>query len=269
MGQGKRFPVAIGRFRQLCSATMCRSPHCALGLLLAACTGEVDDSASTPEPELDHLAPGDHLLEFGGVSTYVHVPPDSPSAPLIVFLHGTNGAGTWDGSAWQQPNPTKLAESSDELHFVLAVPGVSAGADDHDWSLNAASAAEIDAVIAGVETQTSVDPERAFVVGVSKGGGMASWYGLNHPGLAKGIAPISAGYTFGYPTTEPDPKLPFYIAHDPRDPQIAYTNAEQLAADLDAHGHAFELEDWELGQDGHGWNPDLPEPILGFLTDPG
>jgi len=243
---------------------MGHSSLCATGLLLAACSGEGGGSSDPPAG----LEPGDHLVDFDGVSTYVHVPPDSEDPSLVVFLHGTNGAGTWDGSAWVPASPINLTDASDELDFVLAVPGVSTGKDDHQWTTDDAAAAQIDAVLAGAESETSANPARAFVLGVSKGGAMATWYGLLHPGNARGIATVSGGYPFDYPEAEPDPKLPFYIAHDPTDPEVAYSNAVRLAADLDAHGHAVLFEDWELGDDGHGWNPDLPEPILDFLLDP-
>ena len=238
---------------------------CALSLLLAACSGAPGaDSSSPPEG----LEPGDHLVEFDGVSTYVHVPPDAEDPSLVVFLHGISGAGIWDGTAWVPPNQTNLTDAADELDFVLAVPGVTTDVDDHQWTTDDAGAAQIDAVLAGVESETRANTARAFVIGVSKGGGMASWYGLYHPKNARGIATVSGGYTFDYPEQEPDPKLPFYIAHDPKDPTIPYSNAVRLAADLEAHGHAYLFEDWELGDDGHGWNPDLPEPMLDFLKDP-
>jgi poly(3-hydroxybutyrate) depolymerase len=242
---------------------MRHSSRCASVLLFAACSGEAADSSGQPAG----LEPGDHLVEFDGVSTYVHVPPDSEDPSLVVFLHGISGAGIWDGSAWVAPNPTNLTDAADELDFVLAVPGVSTGVDDHDWTTDDAGAAQIDAVLAGVASETSVNTARAFVLGISKGGGMATWYGLNHPTSARGIATVSGGYPGGYPDDEPDPKLPFYIAHDPVDPQSPYSNAVELAEDLEAHGHAVLFEDWELGDDGHGWNPDLPEPMLDFLID--
>jgi predicted esterase len=221
-----------------------------------------DGDTSTPEPDLE---PGDYLVVFEGVSTYVHVPSDSRNAPLLVFLHGSNGAGTWDGSTWRPANPINLVKASEELAFVLAVPGVSTSVDDHDWTFDDAGALQIDAVLAGVQAETSIDAALAFVVGVSKGGAMATWYGLNHPWHARGIATVCGGYPFDYPDQEPDPKLPFYIAHDPMDPEVPYSSAVQLAEDLDAHGHAVLFEDWELGDKGHGWNPHLPEPILDFL----
>ena len=242
---------------------MRHSRPCASALLLVACSGEGADSSRPSES----LEPGDHLIEFDGVSTFVHVPPDSEDPSLVVFLHGTNGAGTWDGSTWVPASPINLTAASDELDFVLAVPGVSTDVDDHDWTTDDAGAAQIDAVLAGAESETSANPARAFVLGVSKGGAMASWYGLYHPQNARGIATVSGGYPFDYPDDEPDPKLPFYIAHDPADPTISYSNAVELAADLDAHGHSVRFEDWELGEDGHGWNPDLPEPILDFLIE--
>ncbi len=97
---------------------------------------------------------------------------------------------------------------------------------------------------------------------------MATWYSLRRPTIARGIATVSGGYPQGYPDEEPDPKLPFYIAHDPRDPDVPFAEAEALAQDLEAHGHELLFEEWELGDDGHGWNPGLPEPMLAFLLDP-
>jgi poly(3-hydroxybutyrate) depolymerase len=248
---------------------MRHSPPCALALLLVACSGEVGGSSESDSSDSPSaLEPGDHLVEFDGVSTYVHVPPHSGDPSLVVYLHGISGAGIWDGTAWVAPNPTNLTDAADELDFVLAVPGVSTDVDDHQWTTDDAGAGEIDAVLTGVERDTLADPARAFVIGVSKGGAMATWYGLFHPQNARGIATVSGGYPFDYPEPEPDPKLPFYIAHDPEDPEVPYSDAVRLAADLEAHGHAYRFEDWELGDDGHGWNPGLPEPILDFLENP-
>jgi poly(3-hydroxybutyrate) depolymerase len=245
---------------------MRRSRSCALGLFLAACGGE--DGGQPPSCPNTGLEEGDQLTSYGGVAAYVHLPAGADCAPLVVYLHGSNGAGTWDGSKWSEPNPTNLAASAEDLGFVLAVPGVTTDKDDHDWHMDDDSAAEIDSVLQGVEAQAPVDPAHAFVIGLSKGAAMATWYGLNDPATAHGIASVAGGYPFGYPEEEPDPKLPFYIAHDPRDPEVPYAEAEALAKDLDAHGHAYLFEDWKLGEDGHGWNPDLPEPILAFLMDP-
>jgi poly(3-hydroxybutyrate) depolymerase len=237
----------------------------ALPLLLAACGGRDDSAAPCADAE---LGAGEHLEDFDGLSTYVHVPDVDGCAPLVVYLHGTSGAGTWDGSTWVPPDRMSLVTDANALGFVLAVPGVSAGADTHEWQLDESGAAQIDAALVGAGERAPIDPAKRFVLGVSKGGETASWYGLRFPTIARGIATVSGGYARGYPDEEPDPKLPYYIAHDPRDPDVPYAEAAALEADLDAHGHASVLEDWELGEDGHGWNPDLMAPVLAYLLDP-
>lgn len=247
-----------------------------LWLLLPAC-GDADDAPSDTDSgihaaacEGTGLVEGDQLAPFEGISTYVHVPAGSgPCAPLVVFLHGTLGAGTWDGTSWVEPRETHLAEAADMLGFVLVVPGVAASGDTHDWALSDVGAGEVDAAIEGVQVGYSVDAEATFVMGVSKGGLMAAWYGLYHPERARGIGVVSGGYTFDYPSSEPTPKLPYYVAHDPDDSVSPYEDAVRLSEDLAAHGHVVHFEDWALGEDGHGWNPDLPADMFGYFMELG
>ena len=46
---------------------------------------------------------------------------------------------------------------------------------------------------------------------------------------------------------------------------MPYSRSETLAADLEAHGHDYVFTDWELGSNGHGWNPELSVAVLGVV----
>jgi polyhydroxybutyrate depolymerase len=105
----------------------------------------------------------------------VYEPAQLPGpAPLVVFLHGGFGSGSqaeksygWDAQA-------------DTAHFVVAYPdGV-----DRAWntgggccgvpaSSNIADVAFITAMVASIESDTSIDDKRVYATGISNGGIMS------------------------------------------------------------------------------------------------
>jgi poly(3-hydroxybutyrate) depolymerase len=251
-----------------------------LHFLLFACTG----SAGGPGPGNDSDTPvdgcsggagggtGGSVQTSGSLSYYRYVPAVLPAcAPLVYYGHPGSRPGEVHQGVWEDPSHTGFTALADERGFVFVVPGVNPENEPHDWSLELVPL--IDGITGDLMGQYDLDDARVWFTGVSAGGHMASYVGLYDPTGFTGIGVVAAGLGaggFDYPTTEPSPRLPFYVAHDPKDPVIDYAYSVALAEALDAHGHAYQFEDWTLGNGtGHGWNPDLTSVILDWLDDHG
>ncbi len=210
---------------------------------------------------------GGQLFETDGMSAYRLVPGDlAACAPVVVFCHGGNNAGSDQDGNWLDVLGTNLGLLAGERSFVLVVPGVQdGGGGEHNWSLDHPD--ELAALVELVGDGVDVDRSRVLLMGQSAGGHITAYTALYEPGpfTAAGVVSAGIGSYFDYPDTEPDPKLPFYVAHDPADEVVAYSRSEALAADLEAHGHDYVFVDWELGANGHGWDPELSVALLDWF----
>ena len=210
---------------------------------------------------------GGEFLTVSGVSTWLYVPEVVlPCAPLILLGHGGSSPGGTlpDGSGmWNDQLGTGLPARAADQGFALMVPYLEdAQHVQHQWST--AEIPQLDAMIDEAASLLDIDRNRVLFAGQSAGGHMAAYYGLYEPGNAPQIAVISAGLGgyFDYPSVEPDPRLPFFVAHDPNDQIVPYSYSVNLASELDAHGHEYVFEDYELGGNGHGWSAALTTDLL-------
>lgn len=253
----------------------------AMWLLILGCTGKIDadDSAST----IDDTGPpggssactdgagidaGSHIRVTEGTSYHLYVPATlEECAPLVLFLHGGARPGDYQDGVWSDSG-TDLVNQADARGFAVLVPGVEEGTDvRHDWTFDAKHT--MDAMITEVEAGLDLDRNRTWAMGTSAGGHMTVWWALDQPELlnAVGVSSAGIGAYFDYPNPAPERKLPFYVAHDPKDTVVDYAFSEQLAADLDANGHTYTFVDWELGQGNHhGWNRDLAPAMLDWFA---
>ncbi len=255
-------------------------------LLLLACTDDGSLDTSVPEDTAGDTstttsdcsggsgwATGGWILE--GVSSaeytetaFIYVPADLPAcAPLVFFGHGGGNAGGYVNGAWMDPLGTGLPELADTWGFAFIAPGVAeGGSGDHLWGDEPEVLAHMDAMIEGAWGGLDLDRERLWFIGQSAGGHMAVYLGLYLAEPWTGIAVISAGLGgyFDYPEPEPALKVPFFVAHDPNDTVVDYSASEYLAEQLEAHGHAYTFDEWDLG--GHGWNATLSQTILDWLN---
>ncbi|MEZ6185839.1 MAG: hypothetical protein R3F62_12620 [Planctomycetota bacterium] len=84
--------------------------------------------------------------------------PEGPGPfPLLVFLHGNAGPF--------QFYPHALAQTANEAGYAVAFPSWGFGVWDRP-----AGYARVEAVVAAVEAELSIDPERVVVGGLSAGG---------------------------------------------------------------------------------------------------
>jgi poly(3-hydroxybutyrate) depolymerase len=248
-----------------------------LVLLALACSGSVDGPGSADDSDGPADAAcsggtgggtGGSAHSAGSLPYYRYVPEAlPPCSPLLLFGHPGSRPGEIHQGVWEDPGHTDLVALADSVGFVLVVPGANPDNTQHDWSFDLVP--EIDALTRDVRREYDIDERRIWFAGVSAGGHMAGYLGLYDPTVFTGIGVVAAGLGaggFGYPETEPEPKLPFYVAHDPGDQVIDYEYSVALADALASHGHTYAFEDWTLGNgDGHGWNRELGAAIVGWL----
>ncbi len=221
------------------------------------------------------LERGDRFLNTpDGASFWVlYTEPVPDCAPLLVFLHGGDSVGGYDRGLWRSPLPTGVDVKSNEWGYALLVPYLEeAASTTHSWSADPADEqAELEAMIDSLATQANINLDRVMFVGHGEGGDVATWLALNAPARMERATTVGAGLGcagFGYPATEPSPKLPFYAAHDPADSVRPYSCTETLELELTTHGHDIDVDSRALGADGHGWVPDLTDALLeAWLTE--
>ena len=214
--------------------------------------------------------PGGSLVDVGGGSAYIWVPKSlPPCAPLVFFGHGGSAAGGYVSGEWLGYEGTDLPALADQLGFVLVVPGVEEGpSTTHSWSLSSDTIDWLTALVEAAWGGVDLDRDRVSFIGTSAGGHMAVYLGLYVVSPWTGIGSLSAGLGgyFDYPSPPPEPRLPFFVAHDPEDTIVSYAASEYLVEALEDHDHPVVFEDWERGPDGHlGWPEGIMEAAITTL----
>ncbi len=224
-----------------------------------------DDTAPANCSGGSGIHPGYQFMEVDGASCWLYVPETViDCAPLFLFGHGGNVAGgSLDDGMWNDQAHTDLPEAADQHGFVVLVPFVQDQAQTtHNWTLLDVFTMElmIDEVTVGVD----IDLDHVLFAGTSAGGVMAAYWGLWEPDHLSQVGVLSSGYGYQveYPMVEPDPKLPFFVGHDPDDQVAPYFLSEDFTEDLLARGHEVHFVDTDVGGNGHGWNPTVTDQIL-------
>ncbi len=235
-------------------------------------TGDDDTGDDDDTPDCSGgsgAATGGQFLTVAGDSTWLYVPATvMPCAPLVLFGHGGQSPGGYANGNWMDMLQTNLPAEADARGFALMVPYLEdAQSVQHTWYTTDVDA--MDQMIDETAALLDVDRSAVMFVGQSAGGHMAAYYGLYNPGKLDRSAVVSAGLGayFDYPDSEPDPKLPFFVAHDPNDDIVPYSYSENLASELADHGHEYVFEDYSLGGNGHGWSQELTTDILDWWLD--
>lgn len=143
-------------------------------LVSGGCLGR-QSAAGAPEGAIP-VGQSSHSVQAGGVTRTFHLyRPDGLSgpAPLVVMLHGGYGDGAQAERAYNWDT------QADGGHFLVAYP------DGMDRAWNAGTCCGvpknrdvddvgfITAMVGAIEAQTSVDPSRVYVTGMSNGAMMA------------------------------------------------------------------------------------------------
>jgi polyhydroxybutyrate depolymerase len=161
---------------------------------------------------------------------------ESPTYPIVMFLHGTGAAADWAANECLLPtfamsrfhlvvpeavapnpnapsrfftNPTRWNDGS-----IAAAPELNTHTNDVGY---------LDAVLDDAIRQTQTPQQRAFISGFSNGAGMAFRYAAERSPRVAAIAPIAGYWSCDAKPTQPIPTL--YLVGD-ADPLIPLAGGE-------------------------------------------
>jgi predicted peptidase len=153
--------------------------------------------------------------------------------PLIVFLHGSGERGFDTQRLTSIGLPQILQERSD-VPFVVVSPQLPPGGDWND------KGDMINALVAWVETQYTIDPQRIYLTGFSLGG-FGTWaVGLQEPDRFAALVPVAGGWEWGsaaVPSNICDlAAKPIWVFHGAQDETVKPEQSEVLVNALRACG---------------------------------
>jgi len=222
----------------------------ALSLVMTACTGRPQPSASDPKaaPHSDTQPPSDKPYKTIEIDSLDGTPvigsyyaAGKPDSPAILLLH------QWESDRHSYDD---FAARMQSLGFaVLAIDGrgfgesnrrangalVPPGRTDADVKL---MLGDVDAAFSYLTKQQNVDPKRVGIVGASYGSSLAIIYAADHPSVAA-VALLSPGTNyFGNMQTEPAVKKygerPLFMTAAEDDKESADTVRSLASADAKA-----------------------------------
>jgi polyhydroxybutyrate depolymerase len=154
----------------------------------------------------------------------VHVPPDldpSVPVPLVVDMHGlTSSAGAQAGlSGWRA--------KADEEGFIVAHPqGLGNSWNGGDLCCGSSQNGGVDdegfirAMVAKIQADGCVDPQRVYATGLSNGGAMSHLLACNAADLFAASAPVSMGN--GTRPCQPARPISVVITRGTRDTLVSF-----------------------------------------------
>lgn len=162
------------------------------------------------------LEPGRHdrSVYWDGIerSWFIHVPPgydDALPVPLVLAIHGLSS------TADIHQNLSGMSGVADENGFVVVYPNGVGGAWDGGICCVPEGVAQDDvgflrAVVASVQGELAIDPERIYVTGLSNGGAMTHRLACEAADLFAAAAPVAFALPFS-PMTDCQPSRPIPV----------------------------------------------------------
>jgi len=160
-------------------------------------------------------------ITSGGVSRHylLHVPAGYRAGvpvPLVLNFHGSGSNSN------QEQALTGMSAKADREGFIVVYPdGINA-----EWATGPKADGQRDRqfvrdLVASLESQYSIDPERIYATGISNGGGMVDRLGCALAGVIAAIAPDSGAYNF-WQDCHPSRPVPVLAFHGLDDQIVPY-----------------------------------------------
>lgn len=188
----------------------------------------------------------------------LHVPAKvPPSAPLVIVLHG------YKGTAEGIEQYSGFSSVADREGFLVAYP--QAAGESAAWNLNLGPNNDVDflnAVMDDVLASCGDDPSRVYVVGLSRGGGMANRLACDDAQRVAAVAAVSGAF-FRYLDCDPARAVPILAIHGLKDAIVPFDGRPDSPTNLHATPG---LRDWAAAwaaRDNCSLIPDPTSPIPG------
>ncbi len=171
----------------------------------------------------------------GGVTREyrIHVPPSAGTDGSIALVLGFHGNG---GSADGFAGYTGFLSVSDQEGFIMVYPQGSG--EFPSWEMNPvennSDVQFIRDLIADLETRCSIDPDRVYATGHSRGGGMANRLGCDLSDQIAAIGPVSGTYPVEDPCRISRP-VSVIAFHGSADPDVPYNGIKDQSGPPDAY----------------------------------
>jgi len=194
-------------------------------IIITACNRPLRSRSTPPTTQQNSpsakIGTSEETISSGGVTRHylLHIPSSyqqGNAIPLILNFHG------YGSNSKQEENLTDMSAKADRENFTVVYPDGL----DHAW--HDGSGAEGDAdkqfihdLVANLESQYSIDPERIYATGISNGGGMANRLGCDMADLIAAIAPDSGAYNF-WQNCNPSRPVPVLAFHGLDDNIVPY-----------------------------------------------
>ncbi len=151
----------------------------------------------------------------------LYLPADYDPAqtyPFILFMHGLGESGPRLDYVKSQVIP-ELIEEGQDFPFIIASPHLNYG---ESWDMKTYQLAEL---IASLQADFPVDPDRIYVTGLSLGGSGVWSFAVAYPDVPAALFSAGGFYTFEVPSVPPNiceiSEIPIWVVHSKADEVVS------------------------------------------------
>lgn len=188
----------------------------------------------------------------------VHLPTNYTNPSLVMVFHGDGGTSAGMERA------TQFDTVSDQHGFIVIYPQGLNG----NWTTTAPSADQdfADTLVAKAEHAYGIDPQKVYVVGFSKGAGMARLMACSATIPIAGLASVSNDMNNGAASACASPQqMPVVVMHGTCDPVSPFENGSSALSPTAPVWSAVRTAAFWIAADAvHGaapWNPLPAQPV--------
>lgn len=187
--------------------------------------------ASQAKPTLLHAVMETNVKE--NLAYYLYYPDDyqeeqDKKFPLLLFLHGGGESGERLETV-KRIGPPKLIVQGKKFPFLILAPQ---NPNEKKWWNTRAIKQLLDSVV----SDNSIDPQRIYLTGLSRGGGAAWELAVQYPDTFAAMAVVCGMTPVPYASWI-NKKMPIWVFHGEKDKSVPIEESETMVARLREMGY--------------------------------